>query len=146
MIAEALVTYLHYLGFMVLFAALVAQHLLFVSEASPQQVKRLFILDGLYGAAAILVLVTGLAKVFWVGKPAIFYAQNGLFHAKVTLFVIVALLSIWPTLEFFKARRRSANLPPSALVQLPVNIRVIQRIELLAVVLLPLLAVFMARA
>ena len=58
--AEALITYLHYLGFMVLFAALVAQHLLFVTEASPQQIKRLFMLDGLYGAAAILVLLTGL--------------------------------------------------------------------------------------
>ena len=146
MMAEALVTYLHYLGFMVLFAALVAQHLLFVTEANPQQIKRLIILDGMYGGAAILVLLTGLGKVFWVGKPAIFYAQNGLFHAKVTLFVIVALLSIWPTLVFFKARKRSANLPPDTLMPLPAKIRLVQRIELLAVVLLPLLAVFMARA
>jgi putative membrane protein len=146
MMAEALVTYLHYLGFMVLFAALVAQHLLFVTEANPQQIKRLFILDGMYGGAAILVLLTGLGKVFWVGKPAIFYAQNGLFHAKVTLFVIVALLSIWPTLVFFKARKRSANLPSDTLMPLPAKIRLVQRIELLAVVLLPLLAVFMARA
>lgn len=146
MMTEALVTYFHYLGFMMLFATLVAQHLLFVTEASPQQIKRLFILDGLYGAAAILVLLTGLAKVFWVGKPAIFYAQNGLFHAKVSLFVLVALLSVWPTVQFIKARRLSLRSPAQTLIPLPGSIRLIQRIELVAVLLLPLLAVFMARA
>ncbi len=146
MLMEALVTYLHYLGFMMLFATLVAQHLLFVTEASPQQVKRLFVLDGLYGVAAILVLLTGLSKVFWVGKPAIFYAQNGFFHAKVSVFLLVALLSIWPTVQFFKAHKLSRHSPDSALIPLPANIRLIQRIELVAVMLLPLLAVYMARA
>jgi putative membrane protein len=146
MLSEALVTYVHYLGFMVLFAALVAQHLLFVTAASPQQVRRLFTLDGIYGAAAIVVLVTGLSKVFLVGKPAIFYAQNGFFHAKVTLFVVLALLSIWPTVQFYKANKMAASLPASAVITLPGKIRTIQRIELVTVMFLPLLAALISRA
>ena len=146
MFAEALVTYFHFIGIMLLFAALVAQHLLFLPSATPRQIKRLFVIDGIYGGAAGLVLVTGLLKVFWVGKPAVYYAHNGLFHAKVTLFVVVALLSIYPTLQFLKAHRAARLLPATALVELPLRIRLIQRLELAAVMLLPLLAVFMARA
>jgi putative membrane protein len=118
---------------MVLFAALVAQHLLFTTTASPQQIKRLFILDAIYGAAAVLILLTGFAKVFWVGKPAIFYMQNGLFHAKFTLFIVIGILSAWPTLQFIKARRAASKLPADAVIQLPAAIRMIQRAELLNV-------------
>lgn len=146
MLSEALITYVHYLGFMVLFAALLAQHWVFVSLATSLQIQRLFLLDSVYGAAAVVVLITGLSKVFLVGKPAIFYAHNGWFHAKVTLFVIVALLSIWPTLQFFKAKKASAQLPPAALIELPAGIRIVQRIELVIIMFLPLLAVLMARA
>lgn len=146
MLGEALVSYFHFLGIMVLFAALTAQHLFFTPLAKPWQVKRLFIVDGLFGAAATLVLLTGLAKVFWVGKPAVFYAQNGFFHAKITLFILIALLSIYPTVQFFKAHRASKNLGADDHIALPAAIRTIQRIELMAVLSLPLFAVLMARA
>ena len=142
---EAVISYLHYLGFMTLFAALVAQHLLFATEVSRAEAIRLATLDGIAGIAALLILVTGALKVFAVGTPAAVYAQNPFFHAKVTLFVVIALLSIIPTRDFLVARKQARAATGDITLHLPRRIVMIQRIELLGVALLPLLAACMVR-
>lgn len=144
--SESLVSYLHYLGFMVLFAALVAQHLLFSTRLTPAQTIRLARLDGIYGMAALVVLVTGLLKVFVVGKPAVFYAHNAYFHAKVTLFLLLAFISIWPTIKFQGAAKQARRTPQTPTIALPRAIVACQRAQLLGVLLIPLLAAFMVRA
>ncbi|HEY7886287.1 MAG TPA: DUF2214 family protein [Cellvibrionaceae bacterium] len=143
--ADTLVSYLHYLGFMTLFAAVVAQHLFFAPEASAATVMRLVRLDGIVGISALLVLITGLLKVFVVGLPAAVYAKNPFLHTKFTLFVLAALISVRVTLDLFKARKVALAAAPGALISLPRRIAIIQRIELLALVTLPLLAAFMVR-
>ncbi|MEZ5526744.1 MAG: DUF2214 family protein [Gammaproteobacteria bacterium] len=40
-----------------------------------------------------------------MGKPAAFYNGNPVFHAKLTLFVLIALLSIYPTVFLLRQRK-----------------------------------------
>lgn len=54
----------------------------------------------LLGLSAGILLVVGLLRVFYFEKGAAYYFASGAFHAKLTLFVLTALISIYPTIRF----------------------------------------------
>ncbi|RYZ95433.1 MAG: DUF2214 family protein [Moraxellaceae bacterium] len=138
--AEVLVRYMHFIGIILLSSALVSEHLLLSSENSINKLKRLAIVDALVGAGAIIVLTAGLLLLLVVGKPSEFYLKNWVFHLKATLFILIALLSIYPTIFF--ARHRKKN---SLEFAIPKSIIMIVRLELTLLLFIPLCAVFMAR-
>jgi putative membrane protein len=102
--------------------------------------------DAGFGIAAGLVLITGISRVALGAKPASFYLHNPVFHTKVGLFVLVGLLSIWPTIVFIrwrKARDADANFRiPDADWR---TARRLVMIEMHLIALIPLAAVIMAR-
>ncbi|MCB0642494.1 MAG: DUF2214 family protein, partial [Phaeodactylibacter sp.] len=65
-----------------------------------------------------------------------------IFHTKVTLVVIVSLLSIVSTLFFLK-HRKGEDLEQT--IVLPKRIKMIIRLELLLLLIVPLLATLMAK-
>jgi putative membrane protein len=132
--------YLHFIGIFAIVAAIVGQHLLIKDELKRSEIKRLTVLDTIYGAGAILVLIVGLTLWFRVGKPAEFYTKNWIFHLKVTLFVLLGLLSIIPTVFFLKNKKGD----PEELVKIPKRIVMVIRTELLLLFIMPLLASLMA--
>ena len=138
--AEVLVRYMHFIGIILLSSAPVSEHLLLSIENSVNKLKRLAIVDALVGIGAVVVLTAGLLLLFVVGKPSQFYLQNWVFHLKATLFVLIALLSIYPTLFFLRNRKKSG-----LDVIIPKSIVMIVRLELTLLLLIPLCAVFMAR-
>lgn len=135
-----IVKYLHVLGFMVLFACLVAEHLAIKPSMPRAELRRLAIVDGIYGGSAVLVLVTGFLLWLSVGKPAAFYSSNPILHIKITLFVLVGLISIYPTVFFLKNRNTEL-----ASVDIPKAILMCVRAELALMLVIPLLAVLMAQ-
>lgn len=100
--SDIIVRYFHFIGIIVMSAALVAEHLLLKNRLSGDEIRRLAIVDIVFAAAATVVLVAGLALWLWVGKPAEFYTRNGIFHAKLTLFILMALISLYPTAYFLR--------------------------------------------
>ncbi len=48
----------------------------------------------------LAVLATGLARTWWGMKGMGWYWQQPLLHLKLTLFVVIGLISIQPTLAF----------------------------------------------
>jgi len=137
---ELITRYIHFIGIMLLASMLVTQNVLIKSELSAEKLRQLAVIDGLYGLGAIVTLGAGLALWFWVGKPGVFYSKNFVFHIKLTLFVIIALLSIYPTVFFIKHRSTDAES-----TKLPGQLILIKRLELVLLAVLPLLAVLMAR-
>lgn len=135
-----LIRYIHFLGILFLFATLFSQNLLIRREVSIQQFKKIAVIDGIYGLSALVVLATGLLQWFAVGKPAVFYSSNPVFIAKVSIFILVGLLSIYPTVAFARKRKITENK-----IQIPKSIIMVIRIEMLLVIILPLLAILMAR-
>ncbi len=140
---DALLAWGHYISFMVLFSAVLAEHLLFDDIAAAPLARRLSILDAICGVAALLVLITGVTKVMTAPQGAAWFMQIWIFHAKVTLFFVIALISIWPTIHFMRGRRKLRE--GAAQVTYPRLLRVALRIEMVGLLILPLLAAMMAR-
>ena len=133
--------YLHFVAIFGVVSSLVAEHLLLQQQMSRKELARIYKIDAVYGVSALLVLAVGLCLWFAVGKPAGFYTSNGIFHLKLTLFIIMGLISIIPTRYFMKNRKGD----PEEVVSVPKRIVMYVRIELLILFLIPLLAVIMAQ-
>lgn len=143
---QVLLAYLHYLSIFVLFALLSIEHVQFRLPLDVVRARRLIITDLAYGFTASLVLTTGAIRVFWGEKGWEYYLHNGFFHAKIGLFILVSLLSSVPTLVFLNWRNtlKAGQIPQLS----PARVRLVTsviRLELFLLLLIPLMAIFMAR-
>ena len=102
---EVMLSYLHILMILSMTVFLSAEAALCRQEwMNAKVVRRLVRLDLIYGVLALLTLLSGLARLFWGAKGLEFYLSNPVFHLKLTLFVLMLLLSIRPTLTFLRWR------------------------------------------
>lgn len=142
MTLEIFLRYIHFVSIFVIVGSLVSEHLLLQKEMTRAQLSRLAKIDAVYGIAAITLLAAGLT--LWlgeIGKPAYFYSKNWIFHTKISLFVVIGLLSIYPTVFFLKSRKGN----PDEKVKIPSTVFMMLRMELLLLLIIPLLAGLMAR-
>lgn len=143
---EIVTVWLHYLAMMTLLAALAAEHLLFKPPLDHLGARRLIRVDLVYGLSALVVLVTGILRVLYFGKGPPFYFSNPVFHAKFGVFLLLVLVSIYPTLQFLGWRRAlRRGQPPDVSMGRARSLIFAIRLELVLVLSLPLLAVLMAR-
>ena len=138
--------FLHHIAAFVLVAALVTERVLTRDELTLNNARRILDADRLYGIAAAAVLVVGLLRVWFFEKGPAYYWHSAPFIAKLSLFAIVGLLSIYPTLEFLRWRTplRDGVVPVVAEERLQ-RLRKIILWELAAVVLIIACAAMMAR-
>lgn len=107
--------------------------------------RRAFAADAWWGAAAVLWLATGLARLFAATDKSLdYYLGNPLFHIKMGLFLLVILLEIWPMITLIRWRRamgrnQTATLAPARLIAR------ISVIEALLVITIVFVAAAMAR-
>jgi putative membrane protein len=142
MTLEIFLRYIHFISIFTIFSSLVAEHLLLKKELTRNEIGRISRIDAVYGVAALTLLAAGLT--LWlggIGKPAMYYSHNWIFHTKITLFLIVGLLSIYPTVFFIKNRKGD----PEEKIQTPPFVFWALRIELLLLLIIPLLAGLMAK-
>ncbi len=144
MIGNALLAWLHYLGFALMLACLALEHRLFRPAADAATLRALARIDGLYGVLAGLQIGTGIARMF-AEKGAGYYLHNPVFHGKLGLFVLVGLLSIYPTVSFIRLRRQAEAGGYQLEERTQRRVVMVIRVELLGMLLLPLLAALMAR-
>jgi len=146
MVLESLLAYVHWLAIFTMVVFLTSEAALCrVEWMNARVVERLARVDMLYGIASVLVLLTGLARSFWGAKGTGWYWSNPLLHTKVTLFVVVGLLSIKPTLTYLRWRRAvraDGSLPAEDEVR-ATRKRVMVQAHLIPIV--ALLAVLLAR-
>lgn len=142
MTLEIFLRYMHFISLFAIVGSLVSEHLLLKKTLTRAEIGRLSRIDAVYGVAALVVLAAGLTLWFGdVGKPSVYYTKNWIFHIKVTLFLTIALLSIYPTLFFIKNRKGN----PNESVTIPASIFWLLRFELTLLFIIPLLAALMAR-
>ncbi|WP_324731892.1 DUF2214 family protein [Pseudomonas paeninsulae] len=143
---EAIAAYLHYLSIFLLFALLTLEHQLFKRPLDLPRARSLIRVDIAYALSAGLVLASGAARLVWYGKGLAYYLHNSLFHAKLGLFILIALLSILPTVVFLNWRNDlKAGQVPQISARLGTLVIMTIRLELLLLLILPLLATLMAR-
>jgi putative membrane protein len=141
MTVDILVRYLHFVSIFILVAAVLGQHLILRGTITRALVGKAQKLDIAYAIAVVVVLGTGLLQWFVVGKPADFYSSNPVFHTKTLLFLLIGLVSIYPSVYLGKNRKGD----PDEVITIPAGIVWCVRVELLFLFLMPLLATLMAR-
>ncbi len=145
-LSSAGVAYVHYLSFMVCFAALALERRLIRPDPSRQDATLMVITDVVYGLAALALLVSGILRVLYFGQGSEFYTQNPLFWWKVGLYLSVGGLSLYPTVTYIlwaiPLRRGEAPAVSEALAR---RLAWVLNIELAGFAAIPLMATLMAR-
>lgn len=142
MTTEIILRYLHFISIFAIVGSLVSEHLLLKNTLSRRELDRLSKIDAVYGLAALVLL--GVGMTLWlggIGKPTDFYSKNPIFHVKLTLFVLIGILSIYPTVFFLKNRKGD----PEEEIAVPKGIFWSLRLELLLLFVIPILAGLMAK-
>ncbi|VTU38045.1 hypothetical protein H6CHR_05123 [Variovorax sp. PBL-H6] len=146
MTLEAILAYVHLLAILTMVVFIASEAALCrVEWLNAAAVERIARVDMVYGIAAIAVLLTGVARTWWGIKGTAWYWTNPLLHVKLGLFIIIGVLSIFPTLTYFrwrKAVRASGTLPDAAEIR---KTRKLVMIQAHLIALVPLVAVFLAR-
>ena len=99
-----LFAFLHHLAAFVLFSALFMELVLVKGELSAWSARKILLYDLVYGIAASVVLIVGLVRVAYFEKGASYYLHSVPFLIKLSAFVAVALVSIYPTMHFLPWR------------------------------------------
>jgi len=136
---EILIKYLHFIGIMALTSTLAMEFYQLAKNVNTIKIKQIAMTDVAYGLSVLLVLAIGLVQWFVIGKPATYYNTNYIFHIKITLFVIIVLLTIYPTIFFLKNRNSVQNI-----IIIPKIVPVLIKLELILLIVIPLLAVLVA--
>ncbi len=107
--------------------------------------RRLFAADNVWGVAAILFVVTGLLRAFaGLEKGTAFYLASHLFWTKMTLFVAIVLLEIWPMTTFIRWRmqERRGQSPDTSRAR---ALYIVNHVQMALAVVMVFVAAFMAR-
>ncbi|HWP20100.1 MAG TPA: DUF2214 family protein [Burkholderiaceae bacterium] len=143
---EALLAYAHFVAILAVVVFLTSETALCRPEwMNRAVVHRLVRLDRIYLVAALALLATGIARATWGVKGTDWYWAQPLLHLKVTLFVVIGLMSIKPTLLFMRWKRaleRDGALPAADEVR---QARRWLMIQAHLLVLVPLAAALLAR-
>ena len=99
---SALFAFLHFVAAFGIAAVIFLQWWTMSPAPTLADARRLQIADRWYGALAVLVLVVGFLRALYFEKGRDFYFGNPVFHAKLGLFLLIGLLSIYPTVRFIR--------------------------------------------
>jgi putative membrane protein len=142
----AFVAFLHHLAAFTLVAALAVEFVLLRGELTAATMRRIVRADMIVGLSAGAVLLVGLARVFHFEKGAGYYFHSWPFIGKLSMFILVALLSIYPTVTFLSWGKalRQGQVPGVDAARLRAVRRLVHA-ELAGIVLILLFAAMMAR-
>jgi putative membrane protein len=146
MAATITLAFIHHAAAFVVVGALMTELVVLRNDLTVASARSVLRIDAAYGIAATVLLVAGLLRVFYTEKGAAYYFASGSFLTKLTLFAIVGLLSIYPTMVFLGWRKalRAQNVPTlDAGVRR--KLRLLIHVELTLLFVIMLMAVMMAR-
>jgi putative membrane protein len=142
----SLFAFLHHVAAFALVAFLVTEFVLIRDELTLASARKLQLADRVYGASAGAVLAIGFLRVIYFEKGATYYFHSAPFIAKLSLFAIIGLVSIYPTVEFLSWRKavKQGQIPIVSARKLE-SIRTIIHLEVAGVVSIILCAALMAK-
>jgi putative membrane protein len=143
---DALLAYLHFTAMFVLFGYLFVENVIIKGKLDAVAIRRIGKIDLIYFGAAIAVLVTGFLRLVYGAKGPDFYLNAWPIYVKIGLFVLVAAISVKPTVTFIEWRRHLDHDPawkvPPAEQQ---RMRRLIMLEVHVAGMIPVFAVVMSR-
>jgi len=146
MTSTVILAFLHHAAAFVIVGVLTAELVLLMGELTLTSARSLVRIDAAYGIAALVLLVVGFLRVFYTEKGASYYFHSGSFLAKLGLFLIVGLLSIYPTVQVLSWRQAlTQGRVPALDAGVRRKMRMLVHIELTLLFVIMLCAAMMAR-
>ena len=109
MVTSAFFAFLHFVAVFGVVATVFLEWQTMSPAPTHAEALRLQRCDRWYGQFAMLLVVVGLLRVYFFEKGKAFYFGNPVFNAKMTLFVLVGLVSVYPTVRFIKWRPQTSQ-------------------------------------
>jgi putative membrane protein len=146
MTATITAAFIHHAAAFLVVATLMVELVLLKGDLTTTSARSVLRMDMVYGIAALVLLVAGFVRVFYTEKGAAYYFASGPFLVKLTLFIVVALLSIYPTMKFMGWRKalREQRVPAFEAATRR-RVRMLIHIELTLLFVIMLMAIMMAR-
>ena len=79
---SALVAYIHYLGIILCFGALMYERIFLKINLTKSEAVSIILADVIYGIAGLAILITGILRVKYYGQGGDFYTSNPIFGSK----------------------------------------------------------------
>jgi putative membrane protein len=146
MTATITAAYLHHVAAFLVVATLMVELVLLKQELTVSSARSILRMDMVYGIAATVLLIVGFVRVFHTDKGEAYYFASGTFLGKLALFIIVGVLSVYPTMKFLGWRKALREQRVPALdAGTRRRVRMLIHIELTLIFVIILLAIMMAR-
>ena len=143
---SALVAYVHYLGIILCCGALIFERIILKINLSKNETISIIIADVIYGVAGLAILITGILRVKYYGQGGEFYTTNPIFWFKVSLYILIGLISLYPTTTYILwAIPLSKNKLPVISEDLVRRFKLIIMTELVGFAVIPFFATLMSR-
>lgn len=104
MIPSALFAFLHFVAVFGIVSTLFLEWQTMSPAPSCDEARRMQRCDLWYGIFAGIVLFAGFMRVYYFEKGYAFYSASPFFYVKLALFLVIGLISIYPTVRFIKWR------------------------------------------
>jgi putative membrane protein len=146
MTATVTAAFIHHVAAFVLVGALMVELVVLRNDLTIPSARSVLRMDTAYGIAALVLLAVGFVRVFQTEKGSMYYFSSGPFLVKLTLFIVVGLLSIYPTIRFMSWRKalREGRVPEFD-AGTRRRVRMLIHIELTLIFVIILMAIMMAR-
>jgi putative membrane protein len=146
MTATITAAFIHHAAAFLIVAALMVELVVLKSELTTTSARSVLRMDAVYGIAALVLLIAGFVRVFYTEKGSAYYFDSGSFLLKLALFIVVGLLSIYPTIKFMGWRKalREGRVPDFDAATRR-KVRMLIHIELTLLFVIMLMAIMMAR-
>jgi putative membrane protein len=126
---------------------LIGALVILLASAEEVSAQDLLAINRVYALTAIAMFLLALAGTvlwFWGAKPATFYSNNPVFHAKLCLFALLCLLFAHNGYRIYRLHKRYAA-DESAMIALGKSVRVLQKAMIPLLIAIPVTAYLMAR-
>jgi putative membrane protein len=146
MTATITAAFLHHIAAFVVVGALMVELVVLRNELTIASARSVLRMDMAYGIAALVLLAVGFVRVFHTEKGSAYYFDSGAFLLKLALFIVVGVLSIYPTVKFLGWRKalREQRVPELD-AGTRRKVRLLIHVELTLIFVIILMAVMMAR-
>jgi|APLak6261659701_1056019.scaffolds.fasta_scaffold15064_2 putative membrane protein len=108
MIISAMFAFLHFVAVFGIFCTVFLEWQTMNPTPSYAEARRMQRCDLWYGIFAAIVLVVGFMRVYHFEKGHAFYSASPFYYVKLTLFLLVGLISIYPTVRLIKWRSHTS--------------------------------------
>jgi len=146
MIISAIFAFLHFVAVFGIFCTVFLEWQTMSPTPNYVEARRMQRCDIWYGVFAALVLVVGFMRVYHFEKGYDFYSASPFYYVKLGLFLLVGLISIYPTMRLIKWRSHTnKGEAPVISAQEYQRIITVLRVELILLLGVALSATLMAR-